>query len=199
LLVVGFPSGAFQANCYLLAPGVGAECVIIDPGQNAAGRIEDAVREHRLNPVGILATHGHFDHVASTGVVAKATGAAIRIHPADVDLLDDGATPVPLDEGVLELGGLSITVEHTPGHTPGSVIFRLETAEGGRLVVTGDTLLAGSVGRTDRAGGNARQIAHSLRTNLLALPDDTVVLPGHGPSTTIGQERMANPFLIGAE
>jgi glyoxylase-like metal-dependent hydrolase (beta-lactamase superfamily II) len=199
LLVVGFPSGAFQANCYLLAPGPGAECVIIDPGQDAAGRIEDAVREHRLSPAGILATHGHFDHVASTGVVAEANGVAVRIHPADVDLLEDRATPVPLDEGVLELGGLSIAVDHTPGHTPGSVIFRLETAEGGRLVLTGDTLLAGSVGRTDRAGGNAEQIAHSLRTNLLALPDDTVVLPGHGPSTTIGQERMANPFLMCAK
>jgi glyoxylase-like metal-dependent hydrolase (beta-lactamase superfamily II) len=199
LLVVGFPSGAFQANCYLLAPGEGAECVIVDPGQDSAGRIAAALWEHGLSPAGVLATHGHFDHVASAGAVAEANGVAVRIHPADADLLEDRARAISLEEGVLELGGLRIGVEHTPGHTPGSVIFRLETAEGGRLVVTGDTLFAGSVGRTDRDGGSARQIAHSLRTKLSALSDDTVVLPGHGPSTTIGQERAANPFLTGME
>jgi glyoxylase-like metal-dependent hydrolase (beta-lactamase superfamily II) len=199
LLVVGFPSGAFQANCYLLAPGEGAECVIVDPGQDSAGRIAAALLEHDLSPVGVLATHGHFDHVASAGAVAEAHGVAVRIHPADADLLEDRARVVSLDEGVLELGGLRIGVEHTPGHTPGSVIFRLETAEGGRLVVTGDTLFAGSVGRTDRDGGSAEQIAHSLRTKLSALSNDTVVLPGHGPSTTIGKERAANPFLTGVE
>jgi glyoxylase-like metal-dependent hydrolase (beta-lactamase superfamily II) len=115
LLVVGFPSGAFQANCYLLAPGEGAECVIVDPGQDSAGRIAAALREHGLSPAGVLATHGHFDHVASAGAVAEANGVAVRIHPADADLLEDRARAISLEEGVLELGGLRIGVEHTPG------------------------------------------------------------------------------------
>jgi glyoxylase-like metal-dependent hydrolase (beta-lactamase superfamily II) len=127
--------------------------------------------------------------------VAATHDLPVRIHAADVDLLRDRPPLIPLEEGIVELAGLSIAVKHAPGHTPGSVILRLETAEGGRLVITGDTLFAGSVGRTDRAGGNPDDIAHSLRTKVLTLADDTVVLPGHGPSTTIGQERSVNPFL----
>jgi glyoxylase-like metal-dependent hydrolase (beta-lactamase superfamily II) len=106
---------------------------------------------------------------------------------------------VPLAEGNVELAELRIVVEHTPGHTPGSVIFRLQTPEGGRLVITGDTLFAGSVGRTDRPGGNRQDLTHSLLTKVLTLSDEVVVLPGHGPSTTIGQERTANPFLAGVK
>jgi hydroxyacylglutathione hydrolase len=197
VLVVGFPVGAFQANCYLLATGPGAECVIVDPGQDAAGKIGDAVREHGLTPVGILATHGHIDHVGSAAEVAGEHGIGLRLHPADENLIEDRLRLEPLEVGVVELAGLSITVDHAPGHTPGSVLFRLETAEGGRLVITGDTLFAGSVGRTDRPGGSTEDLTHSLLTKVLTLPGEAVVLPGHGPSTTIGRERSANPFLTG--
>jgi glyoxylase-like metal-dependent hydrolase (beta-lactamase superfamily II) len=199
VLVVGFPTGAFQANCYLLAAGAGAECVIVDPGQDAALRISDALLEHRLTPAGVLATHGHADHVGSAAAVAEDHDVPVRLHPADHDLIEDGARLVPLSEGNVELAELRIVVEHTPGHTPGSVIFRLQTPEGGRLVITGDTLFAGSVGRTDRPGGNRQDLTHSLLTKVLTLSDEVVVLPGHGPSTTIGQERTANPFLAGVK
>jgi glyoxylase-like metal-dependent hydrolase (beta-lactamase superfamily II) len=199
VLVVGFPTGAFQANCYLLAAGAGAECVIVDPGQDAALRISDALLEHRLTPAGVLATHGHADHVGSAAAVAEDHDVPVRLHPADHDLIEDGARLVPLAEGNVELAELRIVVEHTPGHTPGSVIFRLQTPEGGRLVITGDTLFAGSVGRTDRPGGNRQDLTHSLLTKVLTLSDEVVVLPGHGPSTTIGQERTANPFLAGVK
>lgn len=197
MLVVGFPTGGFQANCYLVAVSGGADCVIIDPGQDATGQITVALREHSLTPAAVLATHGHFDHVASAASVADAHDLPLRIHPADMELLEDRPSLVELENGAVELAGLTIGVEHTPGHTPGSVIFRFDTAEGGRLVVTGDTLFAGSIGRTDRRGGSIQEITQSLRTKLLTLPDDTVVLPGHGPSTTIGQERVANRFLTG--
>lgn len=215
MLVVGFPAGALQANCYLLATGVGSECVIVDPGQGAEPGIEKALREHRLTPVAVLATHGHVDHVASAAAVADAHDIAVHIHPDDRHLLSDplaGLGPdlastfgavtliepsavVPLTERVLDLAGLRITVDHTPGHTPGSVVFRVRSAEGGHLALTGDTLFAGAIGRTDLPGGDPEALATSLRTVLLPLADDTVVLPGHGGATTIGRERRSNPFL----
>jgi hydroxyacylglutathione hydrolase len=215
VLVVGFPAGALQANCYLLATGVGSECVIVDPGQGAEPGIEKALREHRLTPVAVLATHGHVDHVASAAAVADAHDIAVHIHPDDRHLLSDplaGLGPdlastfgavtsiepsavVPLTERVLDLAGLRITVDHTPGHTPGSVVFRVRSAEGGHLALTGDTLFAGAIGRTDLPGGDPEALATSLRTVLLPLADDTVVLPGHGGATTIGRERRSNPFL----
>ncbi len=215
MLVVGFPAGALQANCYLLATGVGSECVIVDPGQGAEPGIEKALREHRLTPVAVLATHGHVDHVASAAAVADAYDIAVHIHPDDRHLLSDplaGLGPdlastfgavtliepsavVPLTERVLDLAGLRITVDHTPGHTPGSVVFRVRSAEGGHLALTGDTLFAGAIGRMDLPGGDPEALATSLRTVLLPLADDTVVLPGHGGATTIGRERRSNPFL----
>ncbi|WP_277068626.1 MBL fold metallo-hydrolase [Saccharomonospora viridis] len=215
MLVVGFPAGALQANCYLLATGVGSKCVIVDPGQGAEPGIEKALREHRLTPVAVLATHGHVDHVASAAAVADAHDIAVHIHPDDRHLLSDplaGLGPdlastfgavtsiepsavVPLTERVLDLAGLRITVDHTPGHTPGSVVFRVRSAEGGHLALTGDTLFAGSIGRTDLPGGDPEALATSLRTVLLPLAADTVVLPGHGGATTIGRERRSNPFL----
>lgn len=195
MLVVGFATGAYQANCYLLAPGPGSGCVIVDPGEGAAGALGAALREHALTPVAILATHGHFDHVASATAVAEEYGVTVRVHPADAGPLGESAHYAPLAEETLALAGLEITVEAVPGHTPGSVLFRLGSAEGGLLAITGDTLFAGSVGRTDREGGDAGDLEHSLRSKVLALPDETVVLPGHGPATTIGRERASNPFL----
>jgi hydroxyacylglutathione hydrolase len=219
VLVVGFPTGAFQANCYLLAPGEGDACVIVDPGQDAVEPITEALRKHKLSPVAALLTHGHFDHVYSVMPVCDGNDIPAWIHPEDREMLTDplkGISPQAtaffggrlemrepaevreLADGTeLDLAGLRLTVDHTPGHTRGSVTFRYGNEEGGRLLLAGDTLFAGSIGRTDLPGGDLRTMMHSLRTKLLTLADDTVVLPGHGPSTTIGRERLTNPFLTG--
>lgn len=219
MLVVGFPTGAFQANCYLVAAGEGEPCVIVDPGQDAEEPIREALRKHRLSPVAALLTHGHFDHVFSVTPVCDGNDIPAWIHPDDRVMLSDPlkglgkesaaffggrlemrepAEVRELSDGVeLDLAGLSLTVDHTPGHTRGSVVFRSELAEGGRVMFAGDTLFAGSIGRTDLPGGNMRAMTETLRDKMLPLPDDTVVLPGHGPSTTIGHERATNPFLLG--
>jgi hydroxyacylglutathione hydrolase len=221
VLVVGFPTGAFQANCYLVAAGEGEPCVIIDPGQDAVEPITEALRKHRLSPVAALLTHGHFDHVYSVTPICDGNDIAAWIHPEDREMLSDPLKGISLQgaeffggrlemreprevrelaDGVdLDIAGLRLTVDHTPGHTRGSVVFRSELGEGGRVVFAGDTLFAGSIGRTDLPGGNMSAMTETLRTKMLPLPDDTVVLPGHGPSTTIGRERVSNPFLQGLD
>ena len=219
MLVAGFPTGALQANCYLLAAGEGEPCVIVDPGQDAVEPIAEAVRKHRLSPVAVLLTHGHFDHVFSVAPVCDGNDIPAWIHPDDRAMLADplrglgaesaaffgGALQMrepkevrSLDDGAeLDLAGLTLTVDHTPGHTEGSVVFRHATDDGGRLMLAGDVLFAGSIGRTDLPGGNTAKMMESLRTKVLPLDDATVVLPGHGPATTIGRERAGNPFLTG--
>lgn len=218
MFVVGFAAGAFQANCYLLATQEQSDCVVVDPGQDAIEPIEDALRQHGLNPVGVLATHGHFDHVYSATEFADAYGVAVHIHPADRALLSDPlkglgpqlaemfrdqvqmtepANVVELTEEPLEVAGLRFAVDAAPGHTPGSVLLRVDTAEGGQVALTGDVLFAGSIGRTDLPGGDMTQMQQTLRNTILPLDDGTVVLPGHGPTTTIGDERATNPFLAG--
>lgn len=219
MLVVGFPTGAFQANCYLVARGQGEACVVIDPGQDAVEAIDEAVREYQLVPVAVLLTHGHFDHTFSVAPVCDGNDIPAWIHPEDREMLSDPMRGISSqgsalfggrlemreprevrelsDGAVLDLAGLRMTVDHTPGHTRGSVIFRSSLAEGGQVIFAGDTLFAGSVGRTDLPGGDTTTLMDSLRTKLMTLDDETVVLPGHGPSTTIGRERVANPFLTG--
>ncbi|MGW5054620.1 MBL fold metallo-hydrolase [Actinokineospora sp. NPDC004072] len=218
MLVVGFPAGGFQTNCYLVAAGEGAPCVIIDPGQDAEAGVADAVARHRLSPVAVVLTHGHLDHTFSVVPVCDGNDIPAWIHPEDRALLSDpllgmsrqaaaffGDFPTRepaevremVDGAELDLAGLTLTVDHTPGHTRGSVTFRTATEEGGELLFAGDTLFAGSIGRTDLPGGSMAQMAESLRTKILPLPDETVVLPGHGPATTIGRERASNPFLAG--
>jgi hydroxyacylglutathione hydrolase len=221
VLVIGFPTGALQANCFLLAPEAGGPCVVVDPGQDAAEPVAQALREHRLSPVAVLLTHGHFDHTFSVAPVCDGNDVPAWIHPEDRVLLSDPMRGLsaesrmffggnlemreprevrPLTDGAeLELAGLRLTVDHTPGHTGGSVMFRAGTEEGGRLVLSGDTLFAGSIGRTDLPGGDHRAMLTSLRTKVLTLHDDTVVLPGHGQTTTIGRERVGNPFLLGLD
>ncbi|MDQ3403745.1 MAG: MBL fold metallo-hydrolase [Actinomycetota bacterium] len=218
MLVVGFPTGAFQANCFLVAPGEGGPCVIIDPGQDAEEPIAEALRKHRLAPVAVLLTHGHLDHIYSVTPVCDGNDVPAWIHPDDRHLLGDPLRGVSAEaaaffgdlqlreprevremtDGVeLDLAGLLMTVDHTPGHTQGSVGFRSTTDEGGQLFFSGDTLFAGSIGRTDLPGGSMAMLTESLRTKVLSLDDETVVLPGHGPTTTIGRERVSNPFLTG--
>ncbi|GGP71425.1 MBL fold metallo-hydrolase [Saccharothrix coeruleofusca] len=218
MLVIGFPTGALQANCYLLAAEAGGACVVVDPGQDAAEPIAEALREHRLSPVAVLLTHGHFDHCFSVAPVCDGNDIPAWVHPQDRELLSDplkgisaesraffggqlemrepGEVRELADGAELDLAGLRLVVDHTPGHTGGSVMFRAGTEEGGRLVLSGDTLFAGSIGRTDLPGGDHRAMLTSLRRKVLTLQDDTVVLPGHGPTTTIGRERASNPFLL---
>ncbi|KFU81777.1 Glyoxylase, beta-lactamase superfamily II [Amycolatopsis lurida] len=199
MLVVGFPAGPLEANCYLLAPEGGGECVIVDPGEDVVEPLEAALSTHGLMPVAMLATHGHPDHVASADEIGARHGIPLYLHEADRPLLGRDAGErkdgiVPLADGPLGLAGLEITVSGTPGHTAGSVVFGLTSAEGGRIVLTGDSLFAGSIGRS---AGDGDELVRSLGAKVMTMPDDTVVLPGHGPATTIGQERAGNPFLAG--
>jgi hydroxyacylglutathione hydrolase len=221
VLVAGFPAGAFAANCYLVAPAPGEECVIIDPGQDAQPGIEELLDRYRLQPIAVLVTHGHVDHMWSVAPVCGAKGIPAYIHPDDRELLSDPGKGLSLmarqqflggmtfgepddvralsDGEVVSLAGLDFTIGHTPGHTPGSVTFRSGAAGGADdldALFTGDLLFAGSIGRTDLPGGDHRQIRRSL-ARTLTLPDETIVLPGHGPQTTIGDERRTNPFLTG--
>jgi len=224
VLVAGFPAGAFAANCYVVASAPGAECVIVDPGQDAEAGIEQVLAEHRLKPAAVLLTHGHIDHVWSVAPVCGAKGIPAYIHPDDRVLLSDPAKGFPLGTGqqlfggleftepddvkeladgmTLSLAGLEIVVNHAPGHTEGSVTFRLPLDEansarppGGDVLFSGDLLFAGSIGRTDLPGGDYPTILRSLARVCLTLPDETVVLSGHGLQTTIGAERRTNPFL----
>ena len=213
MLVSGFPAGAFAANCYVVAPARGAECVIVDPGQDAQQGIDELLVRYRLKPIAVLLTHGHIDHMWSVAPVCGAKGIPAYIHPDDRELLADPAKGLSLavgqqlfggitftepddvreltDGSALSLAGLDFTVRHTPGHTPGSVTFGSENG-----LFTGDLLFAGSIGRTDLPGGDHQAMLRSL-ARTLTLPDDTLVLPGHGPQTTIGAERRTNPFLTG--
>ena len=213
MLVTGFPAGAFAANCYLVAPARGAECVIVDPGQDAQQGIDELLVRYRLKPIAVLLTHGHIDHMWSVAPVCGAKGIPAYIHPDDRELLADPAKGLSLavgqqlfggitftepddvrelaDGSALSLAGLDFTVRHTPGHTPGSVTFGSENG-----LFSGDLLFAGSIGRTDLPGGDHQAMLRSL-ARTLTLPDDTLVLPGHGPQTTIGAERRTNPFLTG--
>jgi len=229
VLVAGFPAGAFAANCYIVAAAPGEQCVIIDPGQDAEPGIEEILAEHRLRPAAVLLTHGHLDHVWSVAPVCGAAGIPAYVHPADRALLSDPAKGFSLGIGqelfgglkftepddvkelsdgmTLSLVGLEITVNHAPGHTEGSVTFRLpleapvqgkgKTDLPGDVLFSGDLLFAGSIGRTDLPGGDYPTILRSLSRVCLTLPDETLVLSGHGPQTTIGAERRANPFLAG--
>ncbi len=202
------PVGFYKVNCYLVSvvpdgaveaggnDGPGGDAVVIDPGDEAEA-ILDLVRARGLEVRAVLLTHGHWDHVGAVADVAEATGAPVYLHEADLALLEEWSPrPVPAvrflqDGGMVEAGGLSLEAWHTPGHTPGGLCYRL-----GGWLFSGDTLFAGSVGRTDFPGGSPEELARSLR-RLLTLPDGTTVYPGHGPATTIGRERVANPFLSG--
>ncbi len=221
MLIAGFPAGSWAANCYVVATGAGAECVVVDPGQDAAGGVAEIVREHRLKPVAVLLTHGHIDHMWSVTPVAGTYDATAWIHPADRHLLSDPMAGISADTAamllggryefvepddvveladgqVLELAGLQVVVDHTPGHTGGSVTFRTPYArdEVSEVMFSGDLLFAGSIGRTDLPGGDHPTMLRSLADKVLPLADDIAVLPGHGEQTSIGRERATNPFLL---
>jgi len=216
VLVVGFPSQATATNCYVVAPADGERCVVIDPGIGVAPRLDETLAAHRLHPVAVILTHGHVDHTFSVLPVCQARDVPAYIHPADRHQLTDPwsglgapkgtplfgqltfAEPADVlelsDGGTVELAGLELSVRLTPGHTPGSVIFGLSTAEA-PLLFSGDLLFAGSIGRVDLPGGSEVAMFDSLARVVLPMDDATVVHPGHGGSTTIGRERRTNPYL----
>jgi len=229
--ILGFPAGMFETNCYIVV-GEDSRCVVIDPGQDAAPRVERIVEAEGLRPEAVLATHGHLDHVWNAREVADRYGVPALIHPDDRYMLTDpgrgmsGSVTTMLegqsftepaevveifDGEELDYAGLRFSVDHVPGHSEGSVSFTV-TAEvetgapggggagsAGELTVCfgGDVLFNGGIGRTDLPGGDHEVLLGSIAKKFLTRDDDVVVLPGHGPQTTIGQERAANPFLRG--
>lgn len=206
--IEGFPVGSLQANCYVLADGDRA--VIVDPGGDADDILQQIDRSG-LHVHEIWLTHAHFDHVGALAEVVASlpSGVPVRMHPADAPLLANAAQaaaawgvriPAPPTETVdladgqtLELGGTAVTCLHTPGHAPGHIAFWIPS-EG--VVLAGDALFRGSVGRTDLPFGDREALLRSIREALLTLPPETVVLPGHGPATDIGTEARSNPFLL---
>lgn len=222
MFITGFPAGSWQTNCLVIAPAEGEDCLVVDPGQASMGQLREILTEHRLRPVAVLLTHGHVDHVWSVAPLTAGHGIPAYIHPDDRYRLADPAgssfaaakdSLLAMTEGaleltepddvrtfasgaVLDLAGVRLRVDHAPGHTEGSVTF-LADREANRppVLVSGDLLFAGSIGRTDLAGGDPDAMMASLARVVLPLDDDTVVMPGHGPTTTIGEERAGNPFL----
>jgi hydroxyacylglutathione hydrolase len=202
------PVGPLQCNCSILVDENAREAIVIDPGDEPE-RILEALAAASVRPVALLHTHAHFDHIGATRAVAEATGAAIRLHPADRPLYEAlpeqaaffGLTaepPRPLDapladEEIVPFGQFTLRAIHTPGHTPGSTCFELQGDT--PILFSGDTLFRRSIGRTDLWGGDTDAILASIRQKLFRLPGDLSVVCGHGPGTTIEQERRLNPFV----
>jgi glyoxylase-like metal-dependent hydrolase (beta-lactamase superfamily II) len=223
VLIRSFPAGAFGTNCYAVATGAGSsalrqECVVVDPGMDAVEPLARMLADNGLAPVAVVLTHGHLDHTFSVLPVCQGYDIPAYLHPADAGMLSDPmrwhgpalaplvgqvalpdpADVKPLDDGAtLSLAGVELTVRHAPGHTQGSVMFSVDLDDSPGLLA-GDVLFAGSVGRVDLPGGSWADMLTSLRDVVLPLDDQTVVLPGHGPATTIGRERATNPYLAEA-
>ena len=226
MLAVGFPALAFATNCYVVAPAAGEECVVVDPGVGVEEQLAEVLAQYRLRPAAVLLTHGHLDHVYSVTPVCTTSGAPAWVHADDRYRLTDPLSTIdpslvamlerqfgsraawaepddvrPLaDRQELDVAGLRLQVLHAPGHTEGSVMFALpqapDAAGAAATLISGDVLFAGSIGRTDLQGGDPDAMTRSLAGKVLPLADDTLVLPGHGPSTTIGRERRTNPYLL---
>lgn len=216
--IVGFPAGMFQTNCYIVSDDSG-DCVVVDPGQDSEAQVRQQVSEAGLRPRAVLLTHGHLDHIWNAQQVADHYGVPAYIHPDDREMLSDPAKGLSLDLSAmlkgaeftepaevievfdgdsLTFGSMVFDVDHVPGHSPGSVSFRIlvESEQGPRMVVLGgDVLFQDGVGRTDLPAGDTEVLMQSIAKKFLVLDDDAVVLPGHGPSTTVGRERRSNPFL----
>ncbi|MBI1967202.1 MAG: MBL fold metallo-hydrolase [Gemmatimonadetes bacterium] len=205
--IVQIANGRFVENCYLVIDEARAECAIVDPGEEA-GLVLHKVAASGARPVAIWLTHAHLDHVMGVPRVKAETGVPVYLHPADRRLYDAvpaqaaafgvRAEPLPAPDlpwahgDMARVGDLEFAVRHTPGHSPGSVTF-----VGHGVALGGDVLFAGSIGRTDLPGGDFETLIGSIERELLSLPDATIVHSGHGPNTTVGQERRANPFLTG--
>ena len=205
LVIKSLTVGPIMANCFILGCETSYEAVVIDPGDET-DKILLSLAESKLKVKYILNTHGHFDHIGGNNKMKQATGAGILIHRLDVPMLEHLSasaaawgfkaddSPVPdrtIDDGdVVSFGEIELNVIYTPGHSPGGVSFHFNG-----YVFVGDTLFAGSVGRTDFPGGNFDTLKESIQTKLFVLGDDVRVFPGHGPETTIGNEKKFNPFV----
>jgi glyoxylase-like metal-dependent hydrolase (beta-lactamase superfamily II) len=225
VLIEGFPAQVAGTNCFVIAAGPGEQCVIVDPGVGVTGQLDEVISENRLHPVAVLLTHGHLDHTFSVLPVCQARDVPAYIHTEDRFALADPWTTLGLRPGEpifgatgltfaepddvreladgtrLQLAGLDLAVRHAPGHTRGSVVFSLDVAsedpaaELSEVLFSGDVLFAGSIGRVDLPGGSMADMTQSLRSVILPMADEVIVCPGHGPQTTIGRERLTNPFL----
>ena len=223
MFIASFPAGPWQTSCYVLATASRSECIVVDPGLGALDGVRDLVAEHHLKPVAAVLTHGHLDHMFSVAPLCAGYDATCWVHPDDRSLLanplagmspDTEALLAQLGAGTVftepddvrlladgarvEVAGLELDALHAPGHTAGSTMFRSAyppDEDVDSLLFSGDVLFAGSVGRTDLPGGSADAMVRSLRDKVLPLPDEVVVLPGHGPQTTMAAERAGNPYL----
>jgi len=207
MILETFPVGPLQCNCTLVGDEAAGEAIVIDPGDEIS-RIHKRISAHGLKLKQILITHAHIDHIGGALKLKRLTGAPILLNENDLALLEmmdrqaawlgiDTPETAPPDQGLTDgqsvgLDAYPARVIHTPGHTQGSVCLHFVPL---RMVIAGDTLFAGSVGRTDLPGGDGDQIIDSIQSRLLTLPDETRVVPGHGPMTAIGVERKSNPFL----
>ncbi|CAB4820235.1 unannotated protein [freshwater metagenome] len=213
MLVRSFPAPMFATNCWIIAPSEGSECIIVDPGMPDISRdIEMIIEEHKLKPVAALLTHGHLDHTFSITPLADGYDIPAYIHSEDRRFIADPAgihgeqfiaqleamtfvEPKKVNElkngATLELLGMKITAIHAPGHTRGSLMFTIND----EILISGDVLFAGSIGRTDLPTGSSKEMINTLKTKVLTLSDDLRVLTGHGPETTIKFERKNNPYL----
>ncbi|MCC7496364.1 MAG: MBL fold metallo-hydrolase [Bryobacterales bacterium] len=203
------PVGVLGCNCSIFGVQHGGEAIVIDPGDDIR-EIAGILERHELRVTAIVITHAHIDHIGGAHRLKTLTGAPVYMNQNDQELYDHldmqaawlgvrAPERTPIDQDIqdgdrLRLGSADFEMRHTPGHTQGSISIYIPAEE---KLVAGDTLFAGSIGRTDLPGGNGRQIIVSIKEKLLVLPDETVVVPGHGPGTTIGAERERNPFLQG--
>jgi hydroxyacylglutathione hydrolase len=202
-----FPVGPLQCNCSVIGDEATHEAIVIDPGDNI-DRILSTLQRHALTLKQILITHGHIDHVGGAMKLKQATGAPIYMNSGDsmqLDMMDTMAAWIGIpspgtvtvdaslqDAATVQVGGLNAIAIHTPGHTEGSSCIYFPDE---KRLIAGDTLFAGSIGRTDLPGGDMAKMMRSMHSSILSLPEDTVVIPGHGPATTIGEEKQSNPFL----
>lgn len=220
VLIASFVTGPFQANCYLLAAAEGSGCVIVDPGMEAMGPLASGLAAHHLDPVAVALTHGHIDHVGSAREAGRTYDVPVYCPADDRNLLSEpmeglsafaapllmqyyGSTSLAEPEEVIDvapgshhrLAGFDLEFLHAPGHTPGCSMIRLVDAEHGPIVLSGDVVFAGSIGRTDMPGGDPQVMATSLEQVVWPLDDATHLLPGHGGPSTMAAERATNPFL----
>lgn len=207
MLVKKLVVGDLQTNCYILGDEKSKEGVLIDPGGEPE-KIEKLIQDEGLNIKYIILTHGHADHIAALSQLKENTNASILIHPADSDMLVEPSYNLSFftgenlvcpeadrflnDGDKITVGALELEVLHTPGHSPGGISLFLD-----KVIFTGDTLFCEGIGRTDLPGASHTQLLHSIKNKILKKPDDTVVYPGHGPETTIGEEKRNNPWIRG--